>query len=85
MIKPHRLLIDTTLWAALALPPSVISQAAGKSSPTPAPLPANDYSMGGAPQNCPTTNLVHQDHPGKPRAGWWVGGERSQGTVARCK
>lgn len=76
--KPRRFLDATTLWAALALSPTVVLHAAGKPSPTP-PLPANDYSMGRAPQNCPLveSNLIHVAYNNQPNVFphrfWWIG------------
>jgi len=74
-----RFLVAATLCAALALPPGVVVQAAGKPSPTPPPLPVNDYSMGRAPQNCPATDgsMVHAAYNNKPNVFphrfWWIG------------
>jgi len=79
VVKYHPLLVGAALFAAITPSPNVASQAVGKSSPTPLPLPANDYSMGRAPQNCPMveSNLIHVAHNNQPNVVphtyWWIG------------
>ncbi len=73
MALAFRRLQGFTLATALILSLSAVAQAATKPSRHSPPLPANDYSMGPAPLNCPTTAVAYQDQPGKPFAGGRVG------------
>jgi hypothetical protein len=69
MIMVQRLLVSAACYVALAFPASVVSHAAGNS-----PLPSVASYLDVAPQNCPTSIMVHQDHPGRPLDGGWIGG-----------